>query len=90
MKLRTIDGVQDLTIRATRPALLDLCVVELKEIVKPSKQFCARLAHSRRGRVQEEMVEVRGERALAQAMVDRVRNSEEIRDKVLTKPFSQY
>lgn len=41
-KVLTIDRVNDLTIRATRPALLNLRVVDLEEVVKPGEELSAR------------------------------------------------
>lgn len=43
--LRTKDRVYDLTVRATRAALLDLVVVDLEEVVEPGKQLRARFSH---------------------------------------------
>ena len=39
---RTVDGVDDLAVGGAGAALLDLCVVELQEVVDPSQQICAR------------------------------------------------
>lgn len=41
----TIDRIEDLAVCAACPALLDLSVVELEEVVDPSDKFCARFSH---------------------------------------------
>ena len=42
LAMRTVDGVENLAIGTACTTLLDLRVVELQKLVKPSKQVCAR------------------------------------------------
>lgn len=35
----TVDGVKNLAVGAARAALLDLCVVDLEELVEPCEQI---------------------------------------------------
>ena len=46
MRLRTVDRVHDLAVGTSGPALLDLGVVDLQELVQPREQFGPGLSHA--------------------------------------------